>query len=171
MNIDIKLVSEPSIDWDILLSSFPYRKLNKSSDQCPIPLTDTARYLCAVFNISADSDPLVILKNFGHVVGQYLHYSFTVSCSLETLMNLKGYTRLSVCYIDTGPGATGLVAGTLSEWIETLCYSCSCVQTRDFRAVCNWLILFFENEGLELLFSHWVKEDAEDGTFYLRGKK
>lgn len=177
MTVEITLLSETEIQPLLiaeLVEAFPGRRLLESCDRCPFPLSDTAKYLVAIFNINCKTDPLISLKHYPHVVGQFLHYSFLIKCSLETLMHIKAYTTLSVSYGEapeaSGSLPAGVVAGTLRDWHTFLTYSCIKEQTKDFRLVCNKIIMFFEQKGLELIFSNWTKENANDGTFYMRGK-
>lgn len=178
MTADVMLIGESNIKLYELLDNFRTitgRKLSESSDQYPLPLTEPAKYLAAIHHISGyspNTSPGEVLRNYFHITGVFLHYTFLVCCEEETLAFMKGYTRLSVVYTKTPEGkAIGVLAANLAEWQLALTYSCSKAQTTDFRMLCNKIILHFDKLGLSMIFGHWIKEDAGDGTFFLRGRK
>jgi hypothetical protein len=170
-------IIKPDVSWLELLDNFKEltgKKLTESLDMSPIELREPARILVALYTIRAHPmDPLNVLRSCLPFVGPFLNYGFLTTANEETFKILQAYTQLNILHThsDVHGFNVGVVSASLSTWHTTIIHCSLQMTDRETRQLFNKYQLWFENEGLSILFDNHSKVDLKDESFKLELKK
>jgi len=172
---EIHMVSRPEISMHTLLNNTEPGLL-KLSDQSPLQLTDTAKFLLCIEQLVAscgsDSIP-TILRNLSRPTLESIAYSFVVIADMEATMSFRQDSRVTtnICQTRMQNVSATLGTGPLFQWFETIVSGAQLHQSFCYLIIANKLQLHLERfEGLSLVFDRFRKTRLKDQSYILELK-
>jgi hypothetical protein len=174
----IEIVSRSKIEWPLLrktISDATGLQPSSSIRQSHVKFSDAAEALIfgayLILDIT-DEDPHDVLLNLPRECLEYLHYTFLIACSRDTVDDLREKTNANYIMLDVGSSYCVLGTGPLSVWYDaiTLNLTYPRMSWKGFhgtRLLLNKMLYLFEKEGLQALFSKYNKKQLPDKTFLL----
>lgn len=163
------------VDWDkylIAANQILGRSLTEKLDSHRVPVKTTGGFittLSAMQGIPENQNQ--VLSNPGSKLQHYF-YGFLVIGSQELMLEIASETPLSLVYAETIKSSIllSLVSGNMSQWISAINNSSVAIASNDLRQFANKAQIYFESEGLALLWKNFEKKSFSSDSFILESK-
>lgn len=166
-------VAMTSIDWPSLIkmtNDKMGRSITRPLDAAGIKHNTPAGYISAlgVFD-NSKANASSVIKDVGGGLGA--HFSITFLIFMEQESMLRFLTLARNMYLCINEEQNGVIAtGAVNLWVSACKSGCYRLESVEIRGIFNRILYFMEQAGLRDLWSGWIREKLNDGTFMLANK-